>query len=229
MDKNVVDLVDRLLDTIKYEINRMKEMGEDTSMLENQLMEFRRDQINFINWIMNHDDSSVKLFLNRLLEFSKTVHRYYTNVQSGGHIMQTVHEKGEHQMEEAKRATDTAVNKTIDLITSDDEALNLDFGVDSSYEDVSPVQMDKAREDSARIMDTSTPVDGDVRDIEDMIKSERELVDTMRKSGKDTLNLEFLISKQESLLVSLKEALLDGDYAEAQKLREEIKEIGRRI
>ncbi len=219
MEKNVADIVDKLLDVIKYEINRMKEMGEDTSVLENQLMDFRRDQRNLIDWMMNNDEASIKLYLSRLLEFSKTVHMYYNNVKSGKHIADMISDVGRKQIEEEKKQTQDMLSGTIDLITNDDALLDEEFSFDEP----------KQEESKARIMDTSTPVDDEVKDVENMIAAERKVVEAMKARGEDTLDLEFLISQQESLLISMKEALLNGDYEEASRLKDQIEELGRRF
>ncbi len=216
MEGNVVDLVDRLLDVIRYEIDRMRDLGEDTTSLENQLREFRKREKDLFGYVQAKDDPSVKLFLSELLEFSKNVHRYYQDVKSGKHLAQELVETGKEKLEEEKEKTQELVSETYDLIENEDYLLDQEFGSKS--------------ESQAKIMDTNVPeVDEETKSVEGLIQKEKALVEKLKKEGKDTLDIEFKISRQESLLISMKEALVEGDTEKALEIKKQIEEIGRTI
>ncbi len=229
MDTQVVEIVDKLLDTIKYEIDRMRELGEDTTVLENQLREFRKQQRELMDWIMNNDEASTKLFLSELVEFSKMVHRYYQDVKSGKHLVDLLAKKGAEEIAREEEEVQKTLESTYELIADEDYLLREEFG-EAKREQEELSQMDNEgsvefmdENEKEGVMDTSiTGVDDKVKDIGNMIKEEREKIEMLKRKGVDTLDKEFVITQQESLLVSMKEALLEGDYEEAERLKKEI-------
>ncbi len=66
-----------------------------------------------------------------------------------------------------------------------------------------------------------------MKDITDLIKTEKDKIEVLRSKGVDTLDKELKLSQQETLLVSLKEALVDGRYEDAKQIKSKIDEIGR--
>ena len=212
--QNVPELVDKLLDVIRYEIDRMRELGEDTTSMEAQLREFRKKQKELLDYIQNNDKTSVKLFLNQLLDFSRSVHRYYTDLKSGKPVEEKLVSEGKKQVEEESKRANEFVSKTYDLIQDEDYLIDKEFG----------------GEKKPAVMDTSVPeADNNTKDLENMINKEKSVVEKLRTAGKDTLDMEFKISQQESMLVSMKEAIIDGDYEKARDIRKRIEEIGREI
>lgn len=231
MKPEVIDTVDKLLDTIRYEIDRLKDMGEDTTLLETKLRDFRKRQGELLDYMYKHDETSIKLFLTELLDFSHSTHRFYISAKEGKQHVDKIKEEGEKEIINAKNETDKAVNETFDLITNDDYFLDSQFGDTDKLNNIAASKTNGDGADS-NVPDDKNVVNTDnqlVKLAEDLIKREKSFIDSLRKKGMDTLDLEFKISKQESLLVSMKEALVDGDYDTAQKLKSEIDEMGRSI
>ncbi|GEM_PF-7108802 len=251
-ERKVVETVDKLLETIRYEIDEIREKGEDTSDLERQLEDFKKRSNSLIDWFIRDDEHAIKLFLTELVNFSRTVHDHYLSVQSGGlEEMEEISEAGAEELFNEEKETMSQLSETMDLISDEDALLKEELGEvepeevgkgkdlysllsegSENIEENQPEENQLQGEPTVKsgVMKTEIPeIDDKVKDLQDLISTEKEKVAMLRQKGIDTLDKEFKISEQEQLLVSLREALIDGRYDDAKQLREKIEEIGREL
>ncbi len=259
-ERRVVETVDKLLETIRYEIDELREKGEDTTSLEKQLDDFSKRSNSLVDWFMREDEHAIKLFLTELVNFSRAVHDQYLSAQEGGlEEAEEVSSIGYNELMEEKDKTMKQLSQTMDLISSDDALLKEELGETDNLQTESKEQVtsadqmdalkllqegldesegsdqetkidvkDNVEPEKPGIMKTEIPgVDEQVKDITDLIKTEKDKIEVLRSKGVDTLDKELKLSQQETLLVSLKEALVDGRYEDAKQIKSKIDEIGR--